>query len=139
MDLLSRALIPIVVLLVFALARKYMPAASLRAPEHNYSREELDARFSGTQWVVAVSMVVVGFIFTIGTHAALLGLNRYLATSGSSTEFVLWPQSAIWWFFPGFGRWHYPGILRLNFGRCLATVRTLKVPMRALLRIGKPQ
>src|SRR6266404_75549 len=103
MEFLARAIVPFVVVLVFALARKYMPTASVKTPGPQYSREALDVRFSNTHWIVGFAMVVVGALFAFGTYAALLGLNRYLAMRDASTQFVLWPQSAIWWFFPGFG------------------------------------
>jgi hypothetical protein len=103
MEFFAKALIAFVVLLVFALARKYIPATSAKTPQHKYSREELDVRFASAQWFVGFSMVVVGALFAFGTHAALVWLNRYLAKTDGSSQFLLWPQSAIWWFFPGFG------------------------------------
>jgi hypothetical protein len=103
MNLLVKALIPFVVFLVFALARKYMPAKASRAPKQDYSLSDLELRFSGTQWIVAVSMVIVGFLFAIGAHAAIVGLNRAIAAADGPARIYLWPQSAIWWFFPGIG------------------------------------
>jgi hypothetical protein len=103
MGILIRAIIPFLVLLILALARRYMPAASVKTVGHKYSREELDVRFSSTQWIVGFTMAVVGLVFAYTTHASLVGLNRYLATRDGTAQFVLWPQSAVWWFFPGFG------------------------------------
>jgi hypothetical protein len=103
MSLLVKALIPFVVFLVFALARKYMPVAAVKSSEQDYSLAELDTRFSGTQWVVGVSMVTIGFLFLICTHAAFVALNHAIAAADGPARFYLWPQSAIWWFFPGFG------------------------------------
>jgi len=103
MRFLTNALIPFVVLFVLAVARRYMPVASVKPPERKYSREELDVRFSSTQWVVGISMVVVGVFFAFATYAALKGVNRYLATADGRSQFLLWPQSAMWWFLPGFG------------------------------------
>ncbi len=101
---LGKALVPFVVLLVLALARRYMSAASLKAPDgQQHSLEELNDRFSFTQWIVGISMAAVGLLFVFGTHSALVWLNRYLATPDGPAVFLLWPQSAIWWFFPGFG------------------------------------
>lgn len=104
MDFLARALIPIAVLTVFALARKYMPATParrFRGPE--YSVEELDARFSGAQWMVAGAMVGIGAIFFVSAHAGFVAINRHLALKDGPAHLVIFPQSAIWWFFPGFG------------------------------------
>ena len=64
----------------------------------------LDARFQQTKWVVEVSMIAVAVVFAWTTHHLLVSLNRYLGTSdGPETSLRLWPQTAIWWFFPGFG------------------------------------
>jgi hypothetical protein len=103
MGFFAKALIPFIVLLVFALARKYMPAVPRKTSEYKYSREELDVRFSSAQWTVGFVMVVVGVFFAFGTHAVLAGLNRYFATANGTAQFLILPSSAIWWFFPGFG------------------------------------
>jgi len=80
-----------------------MSAASVKRPVEKLSREDLDLRFRSIQWIVGVVMMVVGVLFALSTHAALVWLNQYLATADGPAEFRLWPQSAIWWFFPGFG------------------------------------
>jgi len=49
-------------------------------------------------------MIAVAVLFAWATHHWLVSLNRYLAASdGPEMSLRLWPQSAIWWFFPGFG------------------------------------
>jgi hypothetical protein len=101
MDFIAKALVPIVILVVLALARRYMPASSLRNRTHHCTREELDARFSSTQWIVGASVVFVGVILALGMHAALVSLNHLFGATDSA-QMWLWPQSAIWWFFPGF-------------------------------------
>jgi len=84
----------------FVLARKYLKP-SARLSEEQLS--VLDGRFQHTKWVVGVSMVLVVVVFAWVTHYVLVTLNRYLALSdGPTTSLHLWPQNAIWWFFPGF-------------------------------------
>jgi hypothetical protein len=80
-----------------------MSAASVKSPQPRFSLAELDSRFRNTQWVVGLGMVVVGILFALSTHAALVWLNRYFSTSDGPALFRMWPQDAIWWFFPGFG------------------------------------
>ena len=54
--------------------------------------------------MVGISMIAVAVLFAWATHHLLVSLNRYLASGdGPATSFRLWPQTAIWWFFPGFG------------------------------------
>jgi hypothetical protein len=97
----ARGLVPIVVLMCFALARKYLKPA-VRLSERQLSA--LDARFEQTKWAVNVSMMCVAALFAWATHHLLVSLNRYLAASdGPGASLRLWPQAAIWWFFPGFG------------------------------------
>jgi hypothetical protein len=103
MGLLGRALVPFVVLVVFALARRYISAASIKSPTNQVSLDDLDARFRSTKWIVGLSMVVIGILFVVSVHAAFVWLNRLIATADGPADFQLWPQSAIWWFFPGFG------------------------------------
>lgn len=91
-----------VVYVGFALARRYMPAASVKSPEP-LSMADLENRFGHMQWIVGICMVLIGVLFALSTHAVLVWLNQYLATADGPAEFTLWPQRAIWWFFPGFG------------------------------------
>jgi hypothetical protein len=98
---LSKALVPIVVLLSLAYFRKRFPIGGRELDSRKI--EELDERFSSVKWIPVLCMVLVGFLFVIGTHAALAGLNRFLAVKDDPGAIHLLPQTAIWWFFPGFG------------------------------------
>lgn len=97
----AKALVPVGVGVSFAFARKYLkPAARLSETQLS----ALDARFQQTKLVVAIVMIAVAILFAWTTHHLLVALNRYLAASdGPETSFRLWPQTALWWFFPGFG------------------------------------
>jgi hypothetical protein len=99
---LVRATIPAVVLSVFALARRYYPAKSANEFASTHSIEDLDSRFALTQWMVGFAMVLIGGAIAWATHAVLVNLNRFVATLEGPSEFVLLPQTAIWWFLPGF-------------------------------------
>lgn len=101
-DSLARATIPALVLSVFALARRYLPAKALREPGIAYSLEELSARFAFTQWLVGGSMLLFGVAIAWGIHSILVTLNRLFADLDGPSDLVLFPQSAIWWFLPGF-------------------------------------
>jgi hypothetical protein len=97
----TKAIVPLVVAICFTLARKYLKS-SARLSETQLS--ELDARFQETKWVVGITMIAVAVLFAWATHRLLVLLNRYLAAGdGPETSLRLWPQTAIWWFFPGFG------------------------------------
>jgi hypothetical protein len=97
----AKGLVPVVIAACFVIARKYLKP-SARLSETQLSA--LDARFQQTKWVVGAGMIAVAVLFAWTTHLLLVSLNRYLASSdGSETSLRLWPQEAIWWFFPGFG------------------------------------
>ena len=85
--------------LVFALARKYMPAP----PARELSEEERDAAITVSPWFPWLAMVAFGILFALTSYFALFKLNRYVASSDGSPQFILLPQSAIWWFLPLFG------------------------------------
>jgi hypothetical protein len=97
---LGRLVIPVAVFGTFALARKYIPAKAkdLGSDRRSYR----DESFSGTQWIVggATALVIVGLVFPI--HALLVFLNGWYAGLDGAASFRLFPQTAIWWFFPGF-------------------------------------
>ncbi len=101
-DSLVRALIPAVVLGVFALARRYLPARATLEYASAYSLEDLRGRFAVTQWLVGAAMVLVGAAIALGIHSILVNLNRFFAATDGPSDFVLLPQTAIWWFLPGF-------------------------------------
>ena len=97
----AKAIVPVVVAVCLALARKYLKP-SARLSEAQLSA--LDERFQRTKWVVGISIVAVALIFVWTTHYVLVSVNRYLAAGdGAEASLHLWPQTAIWWFFPGFG------------------------------------
>jgi len=79
----AKALVPVVVAVCFALARKYLKP-SARLSEMRLSA--LDARFQQTKWVVGVSMIAVAVVFAWTTHHLLVSLNRYLGTGST----LLW-------------------------------------------------
>jgi hypothetical protein len=117
-NLVTKALIPVAVITVFSLARRYFPAKQPIEP--GQSPSELSERFQRTQWIFGVSMIAVGVLFAICTHALLVGLNQNISFSKSPEGLRLWPQSAIWWFFPGFGAlalsWEMTLLLWSTFG-----------------------
>jgi hypothetical protein len=97
---LGRLVIPVAVFGTFALARKYIPAKAndSGSDRHSHGYES----FSGTQWIVggATALVIAGLVFLI--HALLVFLNGWYAGLDGPASFRLFPQTAIWWFFPGF-------------------------------------
>ena len=97
---LGTALVFLIVLVVFALARKYLPVGSVETPARQDSWEDLNIRFRGVRWIVNIVVILVGFIFAWSTHAALVWLNQYFS---GPAEFRLPTQQAIWWFFPVLG------------------------------------
>lgn len=66
-EFLANASVPVVVRLVFSLARRYTSSATLKPPETAYPREDLDFRFSNVQWLVGAGMVVIGVLFAYGS------------------------------------------------------------------------
>ena len=83
-----------------ALARKHFPASK---PISSKQFFELDQRFRGSVNRIAYAvMIAIGIGVVFGTHFLLEFSNRFLAIRGSSQAIHLLPQSAIWWFFPGF-------------------------------------
>jgi hypothetical protein len=95
-----RLVIPVAVYGTFALARKYVPAKANDSGSDRPSHR--DESFSGTQWIVgwATALVIAGLAYLI--HALLVFLNGWYAGLDGAASFRLFPQTAIWWFFPGF-------------------------------------
>jgi len=97
---LAKAAISFLVLLVFGLARRYAPVAadSRSLPPI----EELESKFSVTQWRFAAAMLGAGFLLFVSIHQTLVIANRYWAEQDGPAQFVLYPQDAIWWILPIF-------------------------------------
>src|SRR6185437_5792236 len=100
-EITPRAIVPLVVVGCFALARKYVkPSARLSYEELS----ELDSRFTQTKWIVNLAMVAVSVVFGWSSYRLLVALNHYFAGGDDSgTSFWLWPDIHIWWFLPLFG------------------------------------
>ena len=99
---LGRLAIPVAVYGTFALARKYIPAKANDQSSYQSSVDHRDESFSGTQWIVggATALVITGLAFL--THALLVFISGWYAALDGPASFRLFPQTAIWWFFPGF-------------------------------------
>jgi len=95
-------IVPAAVIAVFALLRRYLPARRTPPQTPTSSHRTLED-FSGTQWAVGFSMLLVALAFAYTVHMALVAANRYFAESDGPATFQLLPSSAIWWFFPGIG------------------------------------
>ncbi len=95
----TKAIVPLTVGVGFALARRYYPAKDDRT-EVEELPDEVVASFEKLQWVVGASMVVVAAVLALSLHAGLVGINHYLSRAKSVDGIRLWPQTAIWWFFP---------------------------------------
>jgi hypothetical protein len=110
-----RILVPLVVIVLFALARKYLPASSAKEADKGYDLSALRPRFQGITWLVYSAMIFIGILSALGIHTILVRLNHYFSHCQQPSCFLLSPQTAIWWFFPGF------------FAMCLSWDITLKL------------
>jgi hypothetical protein len=100
-QIFANAAIPVLVVIVFGLARRYAPA-SATAISSPPPLVELESRFSVTQWIVGAAMLGIGFLIFITLHRVLVIANQYFASLDGPAKFLLLPQSAIWFFLPGF-------------------------------------
>jgi hypothetical protein len=98
----GRIIVPAAVIAVLSLLRRYLPARKTRPQSAAAPRRDPED-FSGTQWTVGISMLVVGLAFGFLVHKALVMANHHFAAADGPAAFRLLPSSAIWWFFPGFG------------------------------------
>ncbi len=89
-----------VVAIVFGLARRYAPASAPAAPSPPLA--ELGCPVRMTQWIVGAAMLGIGFLIFISLHQVLVIANQYFASLDGPANFILLPQSAIWFFLPGF-------------------------------------
>lgn len=100
-DWIGKLLVPVVVLAALAFFRKQYRSKSRQLSDAEIDR--LDERFATIRWLPVLAMVVVGVAFVFVTHTAPVKLNQIWASSGNPSDIRLYPQTAIWWFFPGFG------------------------------------
>jgi len=113
-ELLGKAIVPAAVIIAFAFFRKRYPNSPARLTQREI--EGLDYRFQGMKWLPQFFMVLIGIIFVFSTHAALVALNKHFASANQSPAIFLLPQTAIWWFFPGFGALTLSWELTLQIG-----------------------
>jgi hypothetical protein len=100
-DILVRSLVPLAVVFVFAIARRYLPARATEVFE-DYSIDELSARFALTQWIVGAGMLAMGALIGFGLRWVFASLNQFFASLEGPSDITLYPQTAIWWILPFF-------------------------------------
>jgi hypothetical protein len=99
--LVVKAVVPMAVLATLAVARRHLPSRSPDTVNQIPAAEA--ARFESYPWIFVPLMVLFGGAFCWITHALLVGANRWYSFRTSAEGIRLWPQSAIWWFFPALG------------------------------------
>jgi hypothetical protein len=102
-EIMSRGIVVAAVAASMALFRKLFPAAKSNPIIGKMGMPALDERFLPLKWKVIGAMVAVAIAFALGSWRALSGLNGILAQADGPAALHLFPQPAIWWFFPGFG------------------------------------
>ncbi len=110
MDILGRILVGVSIPITFALIARYFP--------RNVEKEVITAdgdpslpfgAAGGLMWLMGLTILVSGFY-------GLRGMNRVLSAYDAGTRLPLltvYPESAIWWFFPGFAALLLPWLLTL--------------------------
>lgn len=96
-------IVPAAVIGAMALFRKMFPAQKSGHVFSESELQQLDDRFSPLRGRVLSAMIAIAIVFLFGTWAILVGLNNFLANLDGAATFRFFPQSAIWWFLPGFG------------------------------------
>jgi hypothetical protein len=102
-DVIRWVLVPIIVLAAMKLFRKCFPAKKVAATRKGLDTSTLEERFLPLRSRIILGMIAVGAIFLLGTWQALTDISRYFAALDGPALFLFMPQTAIWWFFPGFG------------------------------------
>ncbi len=98
----ARAAVPAIVVLSLALFRRWFPAdASTR--EVDWEADELYDRFKPLCWPAISAMFAIMIVFAYGTWFLLCHTNQMIARIDARQAIHLLPQTAIWWFFSGFG------------------------------------
>jgi len=92
-----RASIPAIVVIAFAVFRRYFPNRARLQLSRNEAK-----RFSRLQGVFGASMLGIAAIFLLSSYFILKLANHILATLGGPAYVVL-PTSTMWLIFPVFG------------------------------------
>lgn len=100
---LRSALIPIAIAGSMALFHKLLPASKGKGGTAKLNIEKLDEEFLPLRWKVWTVMSLVGIAFAVVSYFLLKSFNQLLAAFDGPATFRFFPESAIWWFFPGFG------------------------------------
>jgi len=95
------AIVLLAVSAAMALFRKLLPAA--KTFPRDLSSPDLEDRFMPLRSRIITVMLAIAMVFFLATWQGLEALNRYFAGLGGTAEFSVLPQSAIWFFLPGFG------------------------------------
>lgn len=95
-EFLARAAVPAAVLAAFALFRRYMPPSRKR-------HKDLDDVVPADGAAVYGVMILIDIVFALVTYECQLQLNHVLATLSGSAAFYIFPEKAMWWFFPMLG------------------------------------
>ena len=102
LSLIGRMGVPAAVYGVFWLARKYFPAAAKDSPSPQCTTPISDEHLVSISWMVYAGMVVVGVLLAWALHSLLITSNIFFAQRAGPAQFCLLPQTAVWWFLPGF-------------------------------------
>jgi hypothetical protein len=91
-------LIPVAVGLVFSLSRRYFSSAT-----DDPLPDDVANDMSSKQLPVALAMFLVIACSGYSSYRLLIWLNHFVIAMRGNALVTLYPESAIWWFLPGFG------------------------------------
>jgi hypothetical protein len=103
MEFIRWIIVPVAVALALALFKKLFPAGKRARALSESELAALDRRFLLLRGRVIGGMILIAVLFLVGTWLALSNLNRFFARVDGPSTFLFLPQTAIWWFLPGFG------------------------------------
>lgn len=101
-------IVPIAVIVVFTLLRKYLPATRSSRTESVTPSGMPIGPSQGAKWLVGSSMLLIGAVIGYESYELLLHLNQYFADAEGPASFQLLPSKAIWWFLPLFASLSLP-------------------------------
>jgi hypothetical protein len=104
---LKSLIVSVSVPIAFALIRRWLPqntATEINAPDDD---RELPYGVAG------LIMWIQGLLMVVGGYFALVGINHWIGGSGKPALETVFPETAIWWFLPGFASLLLPWIVTL--------------------------